>query len=152
MTFTPNAIASGTTMRRCSRTTRCVSVSLRRSSATRAPGSDVDTPDHRYQQSLLVGFLGRRDHVAEAAGLLECLDERIEILGSTCLNGDVDDELPLRAQRGIDGGNSYIVGQRMFELIEKVAPRKRPLIDDAVRFARGVGHHLQLFGVDLPPN
>src|SRR6185369_16896785 len=63
-----------------------------------------------------------------------------------------DDELPLGVQRRIDRGNPYIVGQRMFELIEKVAPRKRPLIDDAVGFARGVGDHLQLFGVDLPPN
>src|SRR5262245_11731544 len=151
-TLTPSATASGTTTRRCSRTTRCVSVSLRRSSATGSPGPHVDTSDHRDQQPLLVGFLRWRDDVTEAACLLERLDEGIEILGPACLNGDVDDELSLRAQRRVYRGNPHIVRQRVFELIEEVGPRERPLIDDAVGLAGSVGNHFQFFGVDLRPN
>jgi len=76
----------------------------------------------------------------------------IEILGPARLNGDVDDELSLRGQRRVYRGNPHIVRQRVFELVEEVGPRERPLIDDAVGLAGRVGNHVQFFGVDLRPN
>src|SRR5678816_2521853 len=96
--LTPKATASGTTTRRCSRRTRCISVSPYTLSATSSPRPNVDASYHRHEQALLVGFLGRREHVAEAARFLERFDEGVEILRPARLHCDVHDELSLRGQ------------------------------------------------------
>src|SRR5512132_1008999 len=150
--LTPSAIANGTITRRCSRTTRWSNVPPCTSLATRPLRTHVRPANHRFQQPVVVGRLERRDHVAKAAGFLERLDELVNVLRSARLDGNLDDELPFLRQRRIDRGNPHVVRERLFELIEELAPRESALVDDAVGFAGGAGNRFQLLRVDLRAN
>src|SRR4029079_5487022 len=93
--LTPSAIASGTTTPRCSRMTRWTSAPPCSWSATRRLLTDVAAADDRFQQAIVVGHFGRRDQVAEAAGLLEGLDELIDVLRAARFDGDLDGEIAI---------------------------------------------------------
>src|SRR5437762_13560305 len=98
-------MASGTTTRACSRTIRRNSVPPWMSLATRRLRTDIGGAHDRHEQALVVARFLRRDHVVEAAGLLERFDELIDVLRSPRLDRDADDELPLLGQRRIHRRN-----------------------------------------------
>src|SRR5436190_6594381 len=135
----PSAIASGTTMPRCSRSMRCMTVPPCASLATRPLRTYVDGPDDRLEQSLLGGLFRRRDDIAEAARLFERFDELVDVVRAAGLDDNLNGEFPLFRQRRFDARDAHIVRQRLLQLIEELRPRERALIDDAVGFARGAG-------------
>src|SRR5918994_3510114 len=89
-----------------------------------------------------------RIHLTERRGRFEIGHELFNLFDALRDDAHVDGDVAVTVDVGSQRRNAYVIRQCVAKVIQEDGPRKQPLSDDRVRFARGAGNRIELFRVD----